>query len=124
MIAGDERVRRTAAFVAFWHFIRGQSRPGAPSLATRINAFPRLVGAVMSGRWDGLGRGRLALMGMAVFYLLSPVDLIPEGLLLAVGLVDDVVVATDGRSAPMHTERFVAGKNAAEVVESHVITDT
>ena len=40
------RVRRTAAFVALWHFIRGQSRPGAPSLATRINAFPRLVGAV------------------------------------------------------------------------------
>jgi uncharacterized membrane protein YkvA (DUF1232 family) len=119
------RVRRTAAFVALWHFIRGQSRPGAPSLATRINAFPRLVGAVMSGRWDGLGKGRLALMGLAVLYLLSPVDLVPEGLLLAVGLVDDVVVATWlAGSALDATERFVVWEDTQpRVVESHVITD-
>src|SRR5215207_4451421 len=88
------RVRRTAAFVALWQFFRGQSRPGAPSLATRISAFPRLVSAVMSGRWDGIGRGRLALMGLAVVYILSPVDLIPEGLLLAIGLVDDIMVVS------------------------------
>jgi len=44
----------------------------------------------MSGQWDGMGAGRLALMGVALFYVLSPIDLIPEGLLLAVGLVDDL----------------------------------
>jgi uncharacterized membrane protein YkvA (DUF1232 family) len=119
------RVRRTAAFVALWQFIRGQRRPGAPSLATRINAFPRLVNAVMSGRWDGLGKGRLALMGLAVLYLLSPVDLVPEGLLLAVGLVDDVVVVSWlAGSALDATERFVSWEaKQPPVVKSHVITD-
>jgi uncharacterized membrane protein YkvA (DUF1232 family) len=119
------RVRRTAAFAAFWQFIRGQSRPGAPSLATRINAFPRLVGAVMSGRWNGVGQGRLALMGLAVLYLVSPVDLMPEGLLLAIGLVDDVVVATWlAGSALDATERFIVWEHTQpRVVESHVITD-
>ena len=105
------RVRRTAAFVAFWHFIRGQSRPGAPSLATRINAFPRLVGAVMSGRWDGLGRGRLALMGMAVFYLLQPNPSHPLVTWLAGSALDA-------------TERFVVWEDTQpRVVESHVITE-
>ena len=119
------RVRRTAAFVALWRFVRGQSRPGAPSLATRVNAFPRLISAVMSGRWDGLGKSRLALMGLAVFYLLSPVDLIPEGLLLAIGLVDDVVVVSWlAGSALDATERFVAWESVQpQVVQSHVITD-
>lgn len=119
------RVRRTAAFVALWRFVRGQSRPGAPSLATRVNAFPRLISAVMSGRWDGLGKSRLALMGLAVLYLLSPVDLIPEGLLLAIGLVDDVVVVSWlAGSALDATERFVAWESVQpQVVQSHVITD-
>jgi uncharacterized membrane protein YkvA (DUF1232 family) len=119
------RVRRTAAFVALWRFVRGQSRPGAPSLATRINAFPRLISAVMSGRWDGLGKSRLALMGLAVLYLLSPVDLIPEGLLLAIGLVDDVVIVSWlAGSALDATERFVAWESVQpQVVQSHVITD-
>jgi len=119
------RVRRTAAFVALWQFVRGQSRPGAPSLATRISAFPRLISAVMSGRWDGLGKGRLALMGLAVLYLFSPVDLVPEGLLLAIGLVDDVVVVSWlAGSALDATERFVAWEGAEpRVVERDVITD-
>jgi uncharacterized membrane protein YkvA (DUF1232 family) len=121
------RVRRTAAFAALWQFVRGQSRPGAPSLSARISAFPRLISAVMSGRWDGLGKGRLALMGLAVMYLLSPVDLIPEGLLLALGLVDDVVVVSWlAGSALDATERFVAWERVQpqpQVVQSHVITD-
>ncbi len=119
------RVRRTAAFVALWQFVRGQSRQGAPSLATRISAFPRLISAVMSGRWDGLGRGRLALMGLAVLYLFSPVDLVPEGLLLAIGLVDDVVVVSWlAGSALDATERYVAWESVEpQVVEGHVVTD-
>jgi uncharacterized membrane protein YkvA (DUF1232 family) len=119
------RVRRTAAFVALWQFIRGQSRRGAPSLATRVNAFPRMISAVMSGRWDGVGKGRLALMGLAVLYLFSPVDLIPEGLLLALGLVDDVVVVSWlAGSALDATERFVAWENVQpQVIEGHVVTD-
>ena len=64
-------------------------------------------------------------MGLAVLYLLSPVDLVPEGLLLAIGLVDDVVVATWlAGSALDATERFVGWEDTQpRVVESHVITD-
>lgn len=119
------RVRRTAAFAAFWHFLRGQGQPGAPSLAARVNAFPRLMGAVLSGRWDGMGRGRLGMMGLALLYLVSPVDLVPEGLLLAIGLVDDVVVATWlAGSALDATERFIAWESAQpQVIEGRAITD-
>jgi uncharacterized membrane protein YkvA (DUF1232 family) len=119
------RVRRTAAFAALWQFLRGQSRPGAPSLATRLNAFPRMVGAVMSGRWDGMGRGRLALMGLAVLYLISPVDMIPEGLLLAIGLVDDVVVVSWLAGTALDTtERFVDWEfRQPPVVQGNVISD-
>jgi uncharacterized membrane protein YkvA (DUF1232 family) len=119
------RVRRTAAFAALWQFLRRHNRPGAPSLATRFNAFPRMVGAVMSGRWDGMGRSRLALMGLAVLYLISPVDVIPEGLLLAIGLVDDVVVVSWlAGSALEATDRFVDWEfRQPPVVQGKVISD-
>jgi uncharacterized membrane protein YkvA (DUF1232 family) len=103
------RVRRTAAFVALWRYARGATRPGAPALGARMAALPRLIGAVLSGRWRGVGRGRLGLMGLAVLYVLSPVDLVPEGLLLAVGLVDDAVVLSWLAGSVLDaTERFIA----------------
>ena len=70
---------------------------------------PRLIGAVLSGRWRGVGGGRLGLMGLAVLYVLSPIDLVPEGLLLAVGLVDDAVVLSWLAGSVLDaTERFIA----------------
>jgi uncharacterized membrane protein YkvA (DUF1232 family) len=56
-------------------------------------SIPRLVRDVLSGRYDGLSKGRLALMLLAVLYVLSPVDLLPEGFLPLVGLADDAAVA-------------------------------
>jgi uncharacterized membrane protein YkvA (DUF1232 family) len=84
-----------------------------------------MVGAVMSGRWDGMGRGRLALMGLAVLYLISPVDMIPEGLLLAIGLVDDVVVVSWLAGTALDTtERFVDWEfRQPPVVQGNVISD-
>lgn len=119
------RVRRTAAFVALWRFVRGAVRPGSPDLGARIAALPRLVPAVWSGRWSGLGRGRLSLMGLAVLYVLSPVDVIPEGLLLAFGLVDDAVVLSWLAGSVLEaTERFIAWeRDQPQIAGGSVVAD-
>ena len=77
----------------------------------------------MSGQWDGLGAGRLALMGVALFYVLSPIDLVPEGLLLAVGLVDDVVVVSWLAGSVLDaTDRFVAWERGeSQIIDSEVV---
>ncbi|MGH9252441.1 MAG: DUF1232 domain-containing protein [Acidimicrobiales bacterium] len=119
------RVKRTAAFVALWRALNGANRPGAPSLGTRLAALPRLAGAVASGHWEGLGRGRLALMGLALLYIVSPIDLVPEGLLLAVGLVDDVVVVSWLAGSVLDaTDRFVAWERGErQIIDGDVVAD-
>lgn len=82
---------RTAAFVALWRQLRA-SRHGGPGLGTRLRALPRLTGAALRRRYDGLWR--LVLMGLALVYLVWPIDFVPELLLGPIGLVDDLVVVT------------------------------
>ena len=48
---------------------------------------------MLPGRYDGLGRGRLLLMLLAVVYIVSPIDLLPEAIPTLPGLVDDAAVA-------------------------------
>ena len=87
------RPRRLAAFTVLWRaVVRGQ-RPGAPGLGERLSATPRMVREAVAGRYAALGRTRLALLGLALAYLISPVDLIPEAVVPLVGLADDGVVA-------------------------------
>lgn len=66
---------------------------GPVSFGARIASIPRLVRDVLGGRYDGLSKGRLGLMVLAVLYVLSPIDLIPEAVLPFVGLVDDAALA-------------------------------
>jgi uncharacterized membrane protein YkvA (DUF1232 family) len=48
------------------------------------------------------------MMAVAALYVVSPVDLVPEALLLAVGLVDDVVLVSWLAGAVLsETERFL-----------------
>ncbi|WP_246609194.1 YkvA family protein [Nonomuraea rhizosphaerae] len=54
----------------------------------RVRAIPRLIGAVMRGQYAGMGKGKLALMAAGVVYLISPIDVIPDFLLL-IGVADD-----------------------------------
>ncbi|WP_061290638.1 YkvA family protein [Herbidospora cretacea] len=65
------------------------SRPGSPGLGARIRALPRMLSGAMRGDYRELGKGKLALMGMAILYIVSPVDVVPEALFLALGVVDD-----------------------------------
>jgi uncharacterized membrane protein YkvA (DUF1232 family) len=52
-----------------------------------------MAGTTLSGRYRQLTRGRLALLVLAVAYIVSPVDLVPELVLGPIGLIDDGAVA-------------------------------
>lgn len=67
-------------------------RPGSPGLGARLTALPRLMSSTFSGRYPGASVGRLAMMAAAVAYIISPIDLVPEGALLLFGVLDDAVV--------------------------------
>lgn len=66
---------------------------GTNGFFTRVSAVPRMIRDTMSGEYDGLGKGRLFAMTLALAYLISPIDLIPEALLTIPGLLDDTAVA-------------------------------
>ncbi len=87
------RNRRAAAGAA--HLARAvheASGPGSPSLFARLRAVPRLIRAVRSGEYTGMSSMELAMLLAGVGYVVSPIDVVPEGLLLVLGLVDDVLV--------------------------------
>ncbi|PWJ49262.1 Uncharacterized membrane protein YkvA, DUF1232 family [Quadrisphaera granulorum] len=80
------------AFRVLWWALRRRRRRGSPGTTTLLGSLPRLVTAVLSGQYTGCSRGRLALMAAAAAYVVSPADLLPEGLLGPIGLTDDAAV--------------------------------
>jgi len=71
--------------------VRGTLRPGEPGVGQRLRALPRLVVATLTGRYHGTTRSRLGLMALAVVYIVSPLDLLPD-LLPLIGVADDAMV--------------------------------
>ena len=89
--------------------IRLATRPGSPSLRERLVALPRLAVAVRRGQYTGVSAGRLALIAAGVAYIVSPVDLMPESLLLVLGLADDAMVLSWLAATLVNeTEQFLA----------------
>ena len=89
--------------------VRATTKPGAPSLVSRMQAVPRLVRATLSGRYLGTTRGRLGLLAGAVAYIVSPVDLVPEAVLPVLGTVDDAfVISWAIKTLVEETDRFLA----------------
>ena len=102
------RPQRIAAFRALWRAVVRGNRPGAPGLGDRLRSLPRMVSAALSGRYAELGRGRLAMLVLALAYLVSPVDLVPEVFLGLLGLGDDAVVALWlGGALLVETDRYL-----------------
>jgi uncharacterized membrane protein YkvA (DUF1232 family) len=100
------RLGRKAALTALWTALSA-SRRGGPSLGRRLAAIPRMIGAILTGRYDG--KARLAGMALAGVYIVSPVDFVPEAFLLWFGLVDDAAIAVWLAGAVLsETERFLA----------------
>jgi uncharacterized membrane protein YkvA (DUF1232 family) len=85
--------RRVSALRAFWDVARGASRRGAPGMGTRLRAVPRMLRLGFTGRYPHLARGRVALAALALIYIISPIDAIPELLVPVLGLGDDALVA-------------------------------
>ncbi|UBU13380.1 YkvA family protein [Nonomuraea gerenzanensis] len=79
---------KAARAAAAWRTYREVTRPGSPKLTARLRAIPRMVGAVMRGQYAGLGKGKLAMLGLGVVYLISPIDVVPDFLML-IGVADD-----------------------------------
>ncbi|MFF5205139.1 YkvA family protein [Streptosporangium sp. NPDC000396] len=71
-----------------WRTYKQVTTPGSPGLGTRLRAIPRMIGAVARGRYPGMGRSKLTLMGLGVLYMISPIDVIPDFLVL-IGVADD-----------------------------------
>jgi uncharacterized membrane protein YkvA (DUF1232 family) len=83
------RRRRKAAYTAA---AAAALSEGPATLGQRVAAVPGLVRDTVNGRYDGLGRGRLAMMAVALIYIVAPIDLVPEALLTIPGLIDDAAV--------------------------------
>lgn len=66
---------------------------GPLNFGQRATSLPGLVRDTVNGRYDGLGRGRLAMMAVALVYIVSPIDFLPEALLTLPGMMDDAAVA-------------------------------
>jgi uncharacterized membrane protein YkvA (DUF1232 family) len=114
------RLGRKAALTALWTALRASRR--GPSLGTRLAAIPRMIGAIVTGRYDG--KARLAGMAVAGAYIVSPLDLIPDWFapLFGLGLVDDAGVALWLAGAVLsETERFLVWEaERAKVIPGRV----
>ncbi len=82
--------RKKAAYAAA---ASAAATDGPLGFAQRVGSIPRMVRDVMAGRFDGIGRGRLLIMLLAVVYIVSPIDLLPEAVLTIPGLIDDAGIA-------------------------------
>ncbi|MEO3742137.1 YkvA family protein [Plantactinospora sp. B5E13] len=113
-------LRRTAAFKALFHALSAGSR-GGPSLGRRLGALPRMVRATLRGEYDG--GLRLAMMTAATAYVVSPIDAMPELMMLLFGLADDALLVTWLAGAVLaETERFLVWEARREsVVPGHVV---
>jgi uncharacterized membrane protein YkvA (DUF1232 family) len=81
-------MRKAGRAAAAYRAYQEVSRPGSPGLMARIKALPRMVGRALRGEYPDLGKSKLALMGVAILYIVSPVDVVPDFLPL-IGVTDD-----------------------------------
>jgi len=88
-VAGLGLVRRTR--VRRRRAARGEPEP-IGDMFQRARALPRLLRAARQGDYPGLPKSRMALWGVALVYLVSPIDVLPE-LLPIIGVADDAGVA-------------------------------
>jgi len=104
-----------------WNALLRAFKPGTPGLGVRLRAIPRMIGATLRGEYDG--GSRLVMMVISVGYIVSPIDLVPEGLLLLIGLVDDAAVAAWLAGALLdETERFLEWeRQRARVIPGDVV---
>jgi len=76
-----------------------------------------MLGDAWRGSYPHLGKGRLALFLLALAYLISPVDLVPEAFLTVFGLGDDAIVAMWlGGALLVEADRYLGWRAGSPVV--------
>ena len=119
------RARRVTAARALLEAVRGSRAPGAPSVGERLQALPRLLGATLNGRYPGMSRSRLGMLVLGLLYLVSPVDLMPEAVLLVFGLGDDALVAAWLAGTVLsETDAFLGWERSRERVVAGDVIDS
>lgn len=102
---GTTVVRRHNGFRALGRALLAR---GGYGVFRRLGAVPRMLGGRFRGRYRELSWPRLVAIAVGVAYVVSPVDLVPESVLLALGLVDDgVVLAWVAGAILDESERFL-----------------
>ena len=97
---------------------------GTNGFLARAKAVPPMLRDTATGRYDGLGKGRLFAMCLALAYLVSPVDLLPEALLTIPGLVDDVGIAVWLLALAMHSaDDYLAETSQVPVYATATVID-
>ncbi len=115
-------IRRTAAARALFEAVRGARAEGAPGVGERLAALPRMLVLGMRGSYPYLRRSRLVLSVLALLYLISPIDLMPEALLWVFGLGDDALVAAWLAGAVLsETGTFLAWERARDAGASRIV---
>ncbi|MFN8080301.1 MAG: YkvA family protein [Kineosporiaceae bacterium] len=105
-------IRRRAAWAALFRALRSSGGPGM-GVGQRVRALPRMLSMGLNGRYPHLDRGRLLGAGLALLYLVSPIDLMPEAFLWIFGLGDDALVAAWLAGVVLsETETFLAWERA------------
>jgi uncharacterized membrane protein YkvA (DUF1232 family) len=105
------KLGRKTAVTTLWTLMRGVR--GGPPLGMRLSALPRMIRATFSGRYDG--KGRVLGIFLALLYIISPIDLIPEAFFAFFGLADDAFIAVWLAGAVLsETERFLVWERRRE----------
>lgn len=81
---------RSAAFAAA--AAHTAASDGPVGFLRRLVSIPAMLRDSLTGKYVGLGRGRLMLLALAGLYIVSPIDLLPEALLTIPGLADDALL--------------------------------
>jgi uncharacterized membrane protein YkvA (DUF1232 family) len=116
---------RVAAFVMLARSLRASGRPGTAGIGAQLAAVPRMLRLGLSGKYPGLAKSRVLLALLGLLYIISPVDLIPDVLVMffGLGLADDAVVAAWVAGAVLgETDAFLRWEESAkQVVVGEVI---
>jgi uncharacterized membrane protein YkvA (DUF1232 family) len=116
-------VRRVAALRALASALWGARKPGAPGIGKQLGAVPRMLAQGLSGNYPNLDKGRIALAGLGLVSVVSPVDLIPELILPLIGLADDALILAWVVGALLsETEAFLAWEQETRLAKGKVVS--
>lgn len=121
--SAGRRAGRTAAFATLFRALTRRGGPGEPGPVERVKALPSMVRDAWRGSYPHLGKGRMATFLLALAYLVSPVDVVPEMFLAVLGLTDDAVVAMWlGGSLLVEADRYLGWRRQHPVTIDPVPT--